>query len=119
MGKARESIEAKLLPKGAAVIRHLTLPAEGKSAEWIEKEMDIMDSEMEGANWRLGKLSGAVYREFYISASNFSIKTLYHFLDGGDDLSKIINMAFQKYTISNPLHPDVFPGTPAHAQDET
>ena len=63
MGKARESIESKMIPKGANVIRHLTLPAEGKSLEWIEKEMDTMDSEVKGANWLQGKLSGAVYRE--------------------------------------------------------
>lgn len=30
--------------------------------------------------------------------------------DGGEDLNRVINMAFQKYTLSNPLHPDVFPG---------
>lgn len=76
MGKARESIESKLIPKGANVIRHLTLPVEGKSPAWIEKEMDNMDSEVEGANWRLGKLSGAVYRE-PIPAETTGIKNSY------------------------------------------
>jgi len=30
-------------------------------------------------------------------------------LDGGDDLEKIIVEAYQRYCVSNPLHPDVFP----------
>jgi len=42
------------------------------------------------ANWRLGKLSGAVYH-------------------GGEDLEKVIVAAYQRYCVSNPLHPDVFP----------
>ena len=31
-------------------------------------------------------------------------------LDGGDDTEKIIVAAFKRYSVSNPLHPDVFPG---------
>ena len=31
-------------------------------------------------------------------------------LDGGDDTEKIIVAAFKRYCVSNPLHPDVFPG---------
>lgn len=30
-------------------------------------------------------------------------------LDGGDDLTRVIIDAFARYTVSNPLHPDVFP----------
>jgi sphinganine-1-phosphate aldolase len=64
MGKAREKIEGQMIPKGPNVIRHLALPIEGHSLEWIEEEMGTMDSEVTGAaNWRLGKLSGAVYRQ--------------------------------------------------------
>lgn len=32
-------------------------------------------------------------------------------LDGGDDTEKLIVAAFKRYCVSNPLHPDVFPGT--------
>jgi sphinganine-1-phosphate aldolase len=63
MAKAKAQIEHRLIPKGPKVIRHLSLPAEGQSPDWIEKEMNSMDSEASGADWRLGKLSGAVYRE--------------------------------------------------------
>jgi sphinganine-1-phosphate aldolase len=65
MDKARLDIENKLVPKGADVARHLILPAEGKSPEWILAEMDEMDVEMgTHTNWRHGKLSGAVYRAY-------------------------------------------------------
>jgi sphinganine-1-phosphate aldolase len=30
-------------------------------------------------------------------------------IDGGEDLEKVIVAAFQRYCVSNPLHPDVFP----------
>ncbi|KAF8893553.1 PLP-dependent transferase [Infundibulicybe gibba] len=91
MGKAKLDIENKLVPKGAEVVRHLALPDQGQTAEWIIAEMDKMDGELgTGANWRHGKLSGAVYH-------------------GGDELEKIIVAAYQRYCVSNPLHPDVFP----------
>ncbi|KAF8893555.1 pyridoxal phosphate-dependent transferase [Infundibulicybe gibba] len=91
MGKAKLDIENKLVPKGAEVVRHLALPDQGQTAEWIVAEMDRMDSEMGvGPNWRHGKLSGAVYH-------------------GGEEVEKIIVAAYQRYCVSNPLHPDVFP----------
>jgi sphinganine-1-phosphate aldolase len=66
MDKARLDIENKLVPKGAEVARHLVLPTEGKSPEWILEEMDKMDVELgTRSNWRHGKLSGAVYRAYY------------------------------------------------------
>lgn len=63
MDKAKLDIENKLVPRGANVARHLTLPVKGMDPEWILKEMDKMDVEMgTNINWRDGKLSGAVYR---------------------------------------------------------
>ena len=29
--------------------------------------------------------------------------------DGGEDMQKVIVAAFERYCVSNPLHPDVFP----------
>ncbi|KAJ7141450.1 pyridoxal phosphate-dependent transferase [Mycena epipterygia] len=90
MDKAKLDIEHKLVPQGD-VTRHLALPAEGQTPEWILAEMDKMDKEMGGStNWRQGKLSGAVYH-------------------GGEDLERVIVAAYAKYCVSNPLHPDVFP----------
>lgn len=62
MDKAKLDIENKLVPKGADVCRHLTLPTQGQSAEWILEEMSKMDLELGNASWKNGKLSGAVYR---------------------------------------------------------
>ncbi|KAF9264156.1 PLP-dependent transferase [Marasmius fiardii PR-910] len=91
LGQARIEIENRLVPKGPNVIRHLELPAEGQTLEWILAEMDKMDSESPShTNWKQGKLSGAVYH-------------------GGDDLTEIIVAAYSRYCVSNPLHPDVFP----------
>ncbi|KAF5357413.1 hypothetical protein D9758_005858 [Tetrapyrgos nigripes] len=90
MGKAKLDIENQLVPKGPNVVRHLYLPQEGQSLEWILAEMDKMDQEKDGADWRHGRISGAVYH-------------------GGDDIEKIIVAAYQRYCVSNPLHPDIFP----------
>ena len=108
MDKAKLGIEDKLVPKGANVTRHLALPAEGKSAEWILQEMVKMDEEMNNPGWKSGKLSGAVYRKYlFIYESN--IEFSYILIDGGDELQKIIVSAFERYSVSNPLHPDIFP----------
>lgn len=63
MNKAKLDIENNLVPKGADVVRHLSLPAQGQTPEWIVEQMDNMDVELGNkTNWRHGKLSGAVYR---------------------------------------------------------
>ncbi|KAF9643173.1 PLP-dependent transferase [Thelephora ganbajun] len=98
MAKARKDIEKKLIPSGPQVIRYLSLPSEGQSRDWILAEMDRMDSychsfDSKGAklhDWKDGKISGAVYH-------------------GGQDLTNLIVAAYERYCVSNPLHPDVFP----------
>ncbi|THH16014.1 hypothetical protein EW146_g4551, partial [Bondarzewia mesenterica] len=91
MGKAKVDINNRLVPQGPGVTRHLSLPTQSRSLEWIMDEMAKMD--LEGGShtdYREGKLSGAVYH-------------------GGEDMEKVIVAAFQRYCVSNPLHPDVFP----------
>ncbi|KAG8956193.1 hypothetical protein FRC04_004269 [Tulasnella sp. 424] len=94
MAKATKDIEDKLVRRGPTVIRHLSLPEEGQSPEWILEEMERMDVETGGTSgnthWQTGKLSGAVYH-------------------GGKDLEEVIVAAYKKYVVSNPLHPDAFP----------
>lgn len=111
MGKARLDIESKLVPKGADVSRHLTLPGKGQSAEWIKAEMGKMDDEaVSRTDYKHGKLSGAVYRTCRSSIlDNTGVLTCNVYEDGGDDMEKIAVAAFQRYCVSNPLHPDVFP----------
>ncbi|KAJ6521913.1 pyridoxal phosphate-dependent transferase [Mycena vulgaris] len=90
MDKAKQDIEDKLVPKGIDVTRHITLPTVGQTPAWILAEMEKMDNEMKSTNWIDGKLSGAVYH-------------------GGADMQGVIVAAYEKYCVSNPLHPDVFP----------
>ncbi|THH29265.1 hypothetical protein EUX98_g4921 [Antrodiella citrinella] len=91
LGNTRREIESQLVTTGPNVTRHVALPAKGQSAEWILQEMVKMDDESGKTDrWKQGKISGAVYH-------------------GGDELSKVIVDAFARYTVSNPLHPDVFP----------
>ncbi|KAI0689368.1 PLP-dependent transferase [Cerioporus squamosus] len=88
LGKARLDIEKKMVPQGPGVSRHLSLPPQGHDFEWILAEMAKMDEQSEHAHWDEGKVSGAVYH-------------------GGEDLQKIIVAAFDRYCVSNPLHPDM------------
>ncbi|KAK2464343.1 hypothetical protein APHAL10511_003800 [Amanita phalloides] len=91
MNKTKLDIEDRLVPKGPNVVRHLTLPENGKSLDWILAEMDKMDKEMDhSTDWRQGRVSGAVYH-------------------GGKDLEDIIVAVYRRYCVSNPLHPDMFP----------
>ncbi|KAG8859610.1 hypothetical protein FRB91_007496 [Serendipita sp. 411] len=91
MARVRSDIRAKLIPQGPRVVRHLSLPPDGKSVDWIVGEMQRMDDESEKTDaWKDGKVSGAIYH-------------------GGDDVQAVIMAAMERYCVSNPLHPDVFP----------
>ncbi|KAI8992967.1 PLP-dependent transferase [Trametes punicea] len=91
LAKARLTIEEHLVPQGPGVTRHLSLPEKGHDPDWILAEMAKMDEEAKShADWRGGKVSGAVYH-------------------GGEDIQKVIMAAIERYCVSNPLHPDVFP----------
>jgi sphinganine-1-phosphate aldolase len=73
MAAARVEIDRKLLPQGKDVVRHLTLPKTGCTLEWILDSMEQMDQEAPShADYREGKLSGAVYRAQYLFTLSFS-----------------------------------------------
>lgn len=66
MARVQAEIRSKLIPEGPQVIRHLALPSQGKSKEWIVTEMQRMDDESEHSNrWKAGKISGAIYRTYH------------------------------------------------------
>lgn len=83
-------IEGKLVPRGPGVSHYLTLPKEGWSDSQVSAELEKLES-MEHTKWEDGLVSGAVYH-------------------GGNDLIKLQAEAFTKFGVSNPIHPDVFPG---------
>lgn len=88
--EAITKLEGKLITKGPGVSRYLTLPAQGWTDQQIHAEL-IKLSEMEHTRWEDGLVSGAVYH-------------------GGNHLVKLQAEAFERFSVANPIHPDVFPG---------
>ena len=84
-------MEKNLLPANDQGINTYTrLPIEGWTADQVKAELRGL-SEMKHTKWEDGYVSGAVYH-------------------GGQDMLKMQAVAFQKFAVSNPIHPDVFPG---------
>lgn len=83
-------LERKLVPSGPGIERITTMPSEGWSEDKVRKKLADM-AEMEHTRWEDGRVSGAVYH-------------------GGEELIRLQTEAFGKFTVSNPIHPDVFPG---------
>ena len=90
VSEAITKLQSKLVPSGPGIVRYLNLPKEGWSEETVMKELETL-SDMDHTRWEDGFVSGAVYH-------------------GGDSLMKIQTEAFGKFTVANPIHPDVFPG---------
>jgi sphinganine-1-phosphate aldolase len=92
-GQISESItklEQKLVPSGPGIVRITSLPTTGWSEEEVRRKLEELAS-MEHTSWEDGRVSGAVYH-------------------GGEELIRLQTEAFGKFTVSNPIHPDVFPG---------
>lgn len=90
-GQLKEAIEkmtAKLAPPMQT--RYLTLPKEGMTEDAVRAELDALAT-MDHTRWEDGFVSGAVYH-------------------GEDELLRLQTEAFGKFTVANPIHPDVFPG---------
>lgn len=83
-------LERKLVPSGPGIERITSLPTTGWSEDDVRKKLGDLAS-MEHTKWEDGRVSGAVYH-------------------GGDELIRLQTEAFGKFTVSNPIHPDVFPG---------
>lgn len=90
LNAASADMEKKLAPKEPGIVRWLELPEDGKSSDWLKDEVDAL-SRLPATDWKSGKVSGAIYH-------------------GGEELENVITNAMNRYVISNPLHPDIFPG---------
>ncbi|KAM7206294.1 Pyridoxal phosphate-dependent transferase [Rhypophila sp. PSN 637] len=88
VNEAIAKMQTKLVP--ANQTRYLTLPKEGWSEEEVRKELEALAT-MDHTRWEDGYVSGAVYH-------------------GEDELLKLQTEAYGKFTVANPIHPDVFPG---------
>lgn len=90
VGEAITKLQSKLVPSGPGITRYLNLPKEGWSDETVLKELETLAT-MDHTRWEDGFVSGAVYH-------------------GEAGLIKLQTEAFGKFTVANPIHPDVFPG---------
>ncbi|KAF4121969.1 sphinganine-1-phosphate aldolase [Geosmithia morbida] len=89
--QVRESLSKlsdKLVP--TEMTRHLALPAVPLGDEAIRAELQAL-ADMDHTRWEDGFVSGAVYH-------------------GEKELMALQTEAFGKFTVANPIHPDVFPG---------
>lgn len=107
LDQAMAEVEAKIVPRPKHLHVNTNLPQLGKENEWIRSELaklQIMEAGVDAKVveegwenrdgqmvWKGGKVSGAVYH-------------------GGDDLSELLADTIKQFLVSNPLHPDVFPG---------
>lgn len=86
--EAKLKMQEKMVPTN--MVRHLVLPEAGWSADAVRKELDTLAT-MDHTRWEDGYVSGAVYH-------------------GESDLLALQTEAYGKFTVANPIHPDVFPG---------
>lgn len=87
---AKAKMEADVIQNDDALLQLHLLPEHGILADRIEGELDKM-ANLKHTDYKLGRVLGAVYH-------------------GGDDLLKLQTDAYDKYSVANQLHPDVFPG---------
>lgn len=90
VAEALLKLERKLVPSGPGIERTVVLPRTGWSEDEVRTKLVDM-ANMEHTRWEDGRVSGAVYH-------------------GGEELIRLQTEAFGKFTVSNPIHPDVFPG---------
>ncbi|KAK9465837.1 pyridoxal phosphate-dependent transferase [Lipomyces arxii] len=87
---ALQKLEVDMVDQGRELISHVELPNVGLSETEVKKELEIM-ANMHHSAWEEGKVSGAVYH-------------------GGEELLRLQAEAYGMFSVSNQLHPDVFPG---------
>ncbi|KFA79726.1 hypothetical protein S40288_00687 [Stachybotrys chartarum IBT 40288] len=83
-----DKVSAKLVPQNQT--RYLTLPREGLAHDAVRAELEAL-ANMDHTRWEDGYVSGAVYH-------------------GEEELLQLQTEAYGKFTVANPIHPDVFPG---------
>ena len=83
-------MEHKIAAVPPGMEKYTSLPARGWSAEQVKSELQKL-GDMKHTRWEDGYVSGAVYH-------------------GGKELVDLQLDAFGRFTVSNPIHPDVFPG---------
>ncbi|KAG7878244.1 hypothetical protein KL937_003986 [Ogataea polymorpha] len=86
--EVKKQLEHSLLVKASTSYNEV--PEYGLTEKEVMDKLDDLSS-LKAANWKDGKLSGAVYH-------------------GGDELIDLQSQAYHKFAVANQLHPDAFPG---------
>lgn len=94
-GKVQKQVDDALAKTQAKLVqenlpKYLTLPKLGLSEDAVRKELEVL-ANLDHTKWEEGYVSGAVYH-------------------GEEDLLKLQTESFGRFTVANPIHPDVFPG---------
>ncbi|KAF5133846.1 Sphingosine-1-phosphate lyase [Metarhizium anisopliae] len=94
-GKVQKQVNESIAQMSSKLIaqtdtRYLTLPKEGLTADTVRAELEML-ANLDHTRWEDGFVSGAVYH-------------------GEESLIGLQTEAFGKFTVANPIHPDVFPG---------
>ncbi|KAM0789660.1 hypothetical protein ACM66B_000462 [Microbotryomycetes sp. NB124-2] len=90
LDKVTLDIQKQIAPAYDDVPQTNELPATGLSPDQVSDALTKL-SQLPNTKWETGRVSGAVYH-------------------GGEDMAACWQDAFAKFTVSNPLHADVFPG---------
>ncbi|KAF3911527.1 hypothetical protein ABW20_dc0108757 [Dactylellina cionopaga] len=90
LDEATAKLEEKMIVRDPSLARYLTLPKTGISFDKIREELEKL-ADLKHTNWETGQVSGAVYH-------------------GGKELLDLQTDCMRMFSVSNPLHPDVFPG---------
>ncbi|QFZ27169.1 putative sphingosine-1-phosphate lyase [Clavispora lusitaniae] len=85
-----KTIEREVIRNDASLRQFATLPEQGLARADVEDEMDRAQQVLSHSEWEAGRVSGAVYH-------------------GGQELLALQSAAYEKYSVANQLHPDVFP----------
>ncbi|KAK3344138.1 pyridoxal phosphate-dependent transferase [Lasiosphaeria hispida] len=88
VSEAIAKLQTKMVP--VSTTQHLAIPEVGWTEDAVRKELEALAT-MDHTRWEDGYVSGAVYH-------------------GEDDLLRLQTEAYGKFTVANPIHPDVFPG---------
>lgn len=94
LGKTEDDLSKSLaptsFPDGIVLHDNSKLPEKGRDIEWLRAEWANLHK-LEKDDVTAGRVSGAVYH-------------------GGEELNTVIQEAMSNFLVTNPLHPDVFPG---------
>ncbi|KAF7721521.1 hypothetical protein EC973_004519 [Apophysomyces ossiformis] len=90
LNKTLQEMEHSMSSREGNVVHNHILPEHGLSDEQILENLRGFQN-MKAQDWAGGKVSG----------------TIYH---GGEELTNLLAEAYRLFAVSNPLHPEVFPG---------